>query len=137
MPSKTKYQFLKAYKISNAMLKSRGFTSRLQRLDNKASDILKEYMNKKYITFQLTLEGLHRCNNVERVIQTFKNYLSWASHLHAQISHSTFGTSYSSKQSSLSIYCAPRGLTRDFQHTITYIKPLINGGQCWRHWASK
>ena len=74
MPSKTKHQILLAYQKSIKMLKSRGLRPQLQRLDNEISDILREYMQEQNIKFQLTPAGLHRRNNAERAIQTFKNH---------------------------------------------------------------
>ena len=74
MPSKTKHQILIAYQKSIKFLKRRGLKPQLQRLDNEASDILREFMQDKDIKFQLTPAGLHRRNNTERAIHTFRNY---------------------------------------------------------------
>ena len=54
MPSRTKHQILIAYHKSIKMLKRRGLKPQLQRLDNEASDILREFMQDKDIKFQLT-----------------------------------------------------------------------------------
>ena len=56
------------------MLKRRGLKPQLQPLDNEVSDILREFMQDEDIQFQLTPAGLHRRNNAERAIQTFKNH---------------------------------------------------------------
>ena len=75
IPSRTKLQVLKAYEKSYAMFKSRVLIPLLQRLDNKASGILKAYMHKENVDFQLTPSGIHRRNTAERLIQTFKAHL--------------------------------------------------------------
>lgn len=74
MTSRTQHQILAAYKKSMAMLKSRGFTPQLQRLDNEASKLLRDHMTSEGVDFQLTPAGLHRRNAAERAIQTFVNH---------------------------------------------------------------
>jgi len=69
IPSRTKFQILKAYKKTIKMLKGRGLTPMLQRLDNEASTLLQEYMAEEGIDYQLTPAGLHRRNSSERAIQ--------------------------------------------------------------------
>lgn len=56
------------------MLKSRGLRPRLQSLGNEASTLLKDFMYKENIDFQLTPAGIHRRNKAERAIQTFKSH---------------------------------------------------------------
>ena len=56
------------------MLRKHGFIPKLQRLDNEASQILLDYMKDQNVDFQLTPAGLHRQNNAERAIHTFKNH---------------------------------------------------------------
>jgi len=56
------------------MLKGRGLTPMLQRLDNEASELLQDYMAEEGIDYQLTPVGLHRRNSSARAIQTFKNH---------------------------------------------------------------
>ena len=57
------------------MFKSRGFTPKMQRLDNEASSLLQEYMDEEKVDFQLTPAGIHRRNLAERAIQTLKDHL--------------------------------------------------------------
>jgi uncharacterized lipoprotein YmbA len=45
----------------------------LQRLDNEASLTLINYLTKQGITYQLAPPHVHRRNNAEWAIQTFKN----------------------------------------------------------------
>jgi hypothetical protein len=52
----------------------RGLKPLLQRLDNKASLALRNYLTKQGITYQLAPPHIHRRNNAERAIQTFKNH---------------------------------------------------------------
>ena len=57
IPSRTKFQLLKAYKTSIELLEQRGFKPKLQFMDNEVSKLLKEYMFKEHIDFQLTPVG--------------------------------------------------------------------------------
>ena len=75
IPSCTKHQILKAYKSSHTMLKLRNLQPRLQWLDNEASTILKNFMYKEDVDFQLTPAEIHRRNKAEQAIQNFKSYL--------------------------------------------------------------
>lgn len=68
IPSRTKHQILSAYKKVINLLEDRGFKSKLQRLNNEASGLLKDYMHSKGIDFQLTPAGIHRRNLAERAI---------------------------------------------------------------------
>ena len=56
------------------MLRKRGFTPKLQRLDNEASKILQYFMKEQGVDFQITPAGLHRRNSAEQAIQTVKNH---------------------------------------------------------------
>eukprot|EP00978_Attheya_sp_CCMP212_P005971 scaffold13447_cov59-Attheya_sp.AAC.4 len=56
------------------LLKDRGFKPQYHVLDNEYSAAMKREINKRSITYQLALPGIHRQNNAERVIQTFKNH---------------------------------------------------------------
>lgn len=74
IPSRTKLQILQAYQSSHTMLKSRSLRSHLQRLNNEASPMLKDFMYKDNVNFQLTPAGIHRRNKAKRAIQTFKSH---------------------------------------------------------------
>jgi hypothetical protein len=52
----------------------RGLKTSLQRLDNNASLALRNYLTKQGIDYQLAPPHIHRRNNAERAIQTFKNH---------------------------------------------------------------
>jgi hypothetical protein len=52
----------------------RGLKPHLQWLDNEASLALRNYLTKQCISYQLSSPHIHRRNNVERFIQTFKNH---------------------------------------------------------------
>jgi hypothetical protein len=52
----------------------RGLKPHLQRLDNEAYLALRNYLIKQGINFQLSPPHIHRRNNAERAIQTFKNH---------------------------------------------------------------
>ena len=55
-------------------LTKRGLKRRLQRLDNEASKLLQDEMDKHQIQWQLVSPGNHRRNVAERQIRTFKNH---------------------------------------------------------------
>ena len=74
MPSKTKFQHLCAYQKLKKRFERRGLKPQLQRLDNEASDLLKDEMDKSDITYQLTPARNHKRNTAERAIQVFKNH---------------------------------------------------------------
>ena len=57
------------------MLKTRGFTPQMQRLDNEASQLLQEYMETEKIDYQLTPAGTYQRNMAERAIQTLKDHI--------------------------------------------------------------
>jgi hypothetical protein len=48
----------------------------LKRLDNEAPLALRNYLKKQGINYQLAPPHIHRGNNAERAIQTFKNHFS-------------------------------------------------------------
>jgi hypothetical protein len=59
---------LDGYKILHARLCQAGLRPKLQRLDNKCSTILKEFMTDESIDFQLVPPGIHQRNAAERAI---------------------------------------------------------------------
>lgn len=65
---------LAGYKRSIDLLKSRGLTPRLQRLDNEASQALQQFLQDEGIDYQLAPPHVHRRNSAERAIRTFKNH---------------------------------------------------------------
>ena len=69
----TKHSIKNAYANILKILKNRGIKPQLHRLENEASDILKEFITEQHVDYQLTLAGLHWRNWYEREIQTFKN----------------------------------------------------------------
>ena len=66
----TAQEMVRAYKLLHAHLVNRGLTPQLQRLDNEASQLLKDFMRKKKIDFQLTPPHCHRRNSAEGAIRT-------------------------------------------------------------------
>jgi hypothetical protein len=51
-----------------------GLRPSLKRLDNEASLALRNYLTKQGINYQLAPPHIHRRNNAEMAIQTFKNH---------------------------------------------------------------
>jgi hypothetical protein len=65
---------VRAFDLIIQYLILRGLKPLLQRLDNEASLALRNYLTKQRITYQLAPPHIHRRNNAERAIQTFKNH---------------------------------------------------------------
>jgi hypothetical protein len=65
---------VRAFDLLIQSLIIRGLKPSLQRLDNEASLALRNYLTKQGIDYQLAPPHIHRRNNAERAIQTFKNY---------------------------------------------------------------
>jgi hypothetical protein len=68
-------ELLKAFQIMEQVLVARGLKSKLMKLDNEASKLLKAYLHQKYITFQLVPPYSHIRNSAERAIRSFKDHL--------------------------------------------------------------
>jgi hypothetical protein len=76
MKSKTATEILNAYKQAHAVLTAAGLCPQLQQLDNnEASTLLKQFMKKEAVDFQLVPPGVHHRNAAEHAICTFKNHL--------------------------------------------------------------
>jgi hypothetical protein len=67
-------EMVKAFDLIIQSLIIRGLNSHLQRLDNEASLALRNYLTKQGIDYQLAPHHIHRRNNEERAIKTFKNH---------------------------------------------------------------
>jgi hypothetical protein len=67
-------EMVRAFDFPIQSLILRGLKPLLQSLDNEASLALRNYLTKQGITYQLTPPHIHRINNAERAIQTFKNH---------------------------------------------------------------
>jgi hypothetical protein len=65
---------VRAFDILIQSLILRGLKPLLQCLDNEASLALRNYLTKQGITYQLVPPHIHRINNAERAVQTFKNH---------------------------------------------------------------
>ena len=59
MKSRTAHEMLRAYEAIHSYLAKRGLKPKLQRLDNEASNKLKEYMRQQHIDFQLAPPHIH------------------------------------------------------------------------------
>ncbi len=74
MRNKTAEEHVRAYKEACTRLIRAGLRPRLQRLDNEASTLLKDYMHEQDVTYQLVPPGVHRRNAAERAVRTWKNH---------------------------------------------------------------
>jgi hypothetical protein len=68
-------EIVRAFDFLIQSLILRGLKPHLQRLDNQASLALRNYLTQQGITYQLAPPHIHRRNNAERAIQTFKNHV--------------------------------------------------------------
>jgi hypothetical protein len=66
----------RAFDLLIQLLLIHGLRPRLQRLDNETSLALGNYITKQGIEYQLATLHIHRHNNAERAIQTFKNHFT-------------------------------------------------------------
>ena len=73
LPDRPKESIMQAYQKIVQHLTKRGFKPRLQRLDNEASKLLQDDMDKHQIQWKLVPPGNHRRNAEERQMRTFKN----------------------------------------------------------------
>jgi hypothetical protein len=74
MKTRTCASILNAYKTLHSSLCAAGLRPKLQRLDNKCSKPLKDFMQTEDVDFQLVPPGMHRRNAAKRAIRTFKNH---------------------------------------------------------------
>jgi hypothetical protein len=74
MKSKSASEWLKAFGGIFQELTSRGFSPKLQTMDNEASAALKSYFTDNDMTYQLVPPRCHRRNAAERAIRTFKEH---------------------------------------------------------------
>jgi hypothetical protein len=72
---RTAPELLKVFQFMEQELVARGLKPKLMKLDNKVSKLLKEYLYKHDITFQLVPPYSHRRNSAERAIRSFKDHL--------------------------------------------------------------
>lgn len=74
MPSRSAGQILKAYDKVHTLLENKGLKPHLHIIDNEASALLKSYLTKNDVAYQLVPPNVHRANAAERAIQTFKHH---------------------------------------------------------------
>jgi len=119
IPNRKKESIKDAYERVLRLLQRRGLRRpKLHRLDNEASQLLKEFMTDEDVNYQLTPAGLHRRNWAERAIQTFKNhFIAGLSSTHPDF-HEIFGINYSHRQYSPSISCIHLASIQNCQHII-------------------
>jgi hypothetical protein len=65
---------LRAFDLLIQSLTIHGLKPSLKRLDNEASLARRNHLTKQVIDYQLAPPHIHRRNNAERAIQTFKNH---------------------------------------------------------------
>jgi hypothetical protein len=72
--NRTANELLQTYKSIHTLLVKCGLCPQLQRLDNEASKVLKDFMEEQEVDFQLVPPGMHCRNAAERAIWTWKNH---------------------------------------------------------------
>jgi hypothetical protein len=65
---------VRAFDLLIQSINIRGLKPHLQRLYNEESLVLRNYLTKQGINYQLALPHIHRGDNAERAIHTFKNH---------------------------------------------------------------
>jgi hypothetical protein len=73
--NRTAPELLKAFQFMEQELVAKGLTPKSMTLDNEASKLLKDYLYKQEIAFQLVPPYSHRRNSAERAILSFKDHL--------------------------------------------------------------
>ncbi len=68
LKTRTAKAILTAYQILHKKLRYAGLRPKLQRLDNECSKILKQFMTKEDVDYQLVPPGIHQRNSAERAI---------------------------------------------------------------------
>jgi hypothetical protein len=74
MKSRSASEWFKAYDSIQQELTVKGFTPKLQTLDNEASTALKDFFRAQNIDYQLVPPHCHRRNVAECAIRTFKEH---------------------------------------------------------------
>ena len=74
MKSRETGEMIRCYTACYDYFKSRGFTSKLIRLDNEVSTKLIKQIQLDNLDYQLAAPGDHRRNPAERAIQSFKDH---------------------------------------------------------------
>jgi hypothetical protein len=74
MKSRSASEWVKAYDTVHQELTVKGFTPKLQTIDNEASAALKNFFTINDIAYQLVPPHCHRRNSAERAIKTVKEY---------------------------------------------------------------
>ena len=75
LQNRSSLSIVNAYTNLLDRLKKAGLKPKLQKLDNEASQALRDYMHEQDIDFQLAPPHCHRRNAAERAIRTYKNHL--------------------------------------------------------------
>jgi hypothetical protein len=73
--NRTAPKLLKAFRFMEQELVAKGLKPKLMKLDNEASKLLKDYLYKQEIAFQVVPPYSHRRNSAERAIISFKDHL--------------------------------------------------------------
>jgi hypothetical protein len=72
--NRTAKSIVDAYQTIHKLLVSRGLRPKLQRLDNEASALLRDFMDSEQVKYQLVPPNVHRHNAAEQAIRTYKNH---------------------------------------------------------------
>ncbi len=73
IPGLDSQSILDAYKKDFEFLVSKGYTPKINVMDNQVTKAIKSYLTLQQCCLQLVEPGNHRINATERAIQTFKN----------------------------------------------------------------
>jgi hypothetical protein len=74
MKSRSASEWVKAYDHIHQEITAKGFTPKIQTLDNEASAALKHFFTANDVEYQLVPHHFHHRNAAEQAIQTFKEH---------------------------------------------------------------
>jgi hypothetical protein len=121
LKNRSECELLRAYTKLHQNLTDRGLHPQLQKLDNKCSAALKQFMCTKNVNFQLVPPYDHRQNAAERAIGIWKDHFG----LGLPASTPTFQCIYGAGWST----SAPNS---KFDATVAYKSPTVCGGATQR-----
>ncbi len=133
-----------AYKEVFETLEAKGYTPKINVMDNQATKYIKKFLTKKECELQVVEPHNHRVNTAEWAKQTFKDaFIATLMHLLRPsqqpivTSHSNYGINWQRKSKTHSTYSGHRASTRIYPHTKLSTGLTIGIGTPWPHRVAK
>ena len=138
IPGLTSDHILTAYKKNFEYLVLKGFTPKLNVMENQATKVVKAYLLPRDVTLQLVEPHNHRVNAAERAIQTFKNrFVSALGTTNADFSIQLWDKLTPQVYKTRSISSVGRALIPPSRHTKSSKALTIGIATRWRHSARR